>query len=341
MDLYLLDRALNRIGIVAEYDSLVWASRAWEHSSADLKCDHSSELDQAVFLERSDTSEAMMLTRRHVVSRGRERDLELHAIGATLLFEQRVNWWTHTFVNVNLAVAVATMLADAETTRDGVDRSIDGMLACADLTVTAHPITKQVSWGNVAEAAFELVRAAGFSFGVRYTSSGLQPFVRRGADWSDAVVFAEDFDDVACASFDIDMASRANLAVIGGQGEGASRTVTTVALSDGEELAELWVDADDLSQDTMTSGQYLDTLKQRGVEKLVDTPVTRSFEVEVTDDRYRYREDYSLGDRVGFRALGHEGTDIVSSVTETFEAGQRRVDLTLGVAAPDIHRLIR
>lgn len=340
LDLFVLDRSLQRIGIVSDYETLVWTSNIWEHSRASLRCEYDPVLDQAVFLERTDTAEAMMVTRRHVTAKGRRRSVELECLGATLLLERRVNWWTHNFVGVNLAAACATMTADAIATQGGIDRSIDGLLALEDLTVTTHAITKQVSWGSVATAIFDLVRAAGFSFGVRYTPAGLQPFVRRGADWSSAVVFSEDFDDVSVADLDIDSASRANLAVVGGQGEGASRVVTTVAVSDGEELAELWIDADDLAQGSLTSGQYLDTLVQRGAEKLGDAPITRSFEVSVTDDRYRYRQDYSLGDTVGYRALGHEGSDIVSSVTEVIEGGDVRLDLTLGVAAPTIRKLI-
>jgi hypothetical protein len=342
VDLFVLDRSGARIGIVTEYESLVWVSRIWDHSEAHLKCDPASLPAGAAFLKRSDTDEAMLITRIHGVSDGQADYLEVGCRGATLLLQRRVNWWTHTFNNVNLASAVASLVADAQATYAGLDRTIAGMsTALVDLTGSPHLVTKQVSWGSVAEAVYELVRAAGFSFGVRYGADSLEAYVRRSTDLSASVLFSTRYADVASADLDLDESECANVAVVGGQGEGPARIVTTFSVDDGREFAEMWVDADDLGDEDLTAGEYLTALRQRGAEKIADLPVTLAFKAGVTQDRYRYRTDYDLGDTVGFSAFGIEAADIVSEATEVFESGEHRVDITLGVAAPTIRKVIR
>jgi hypothetical protein len=427
MILYALDRSCTRIGIVSEYEALVWTSNAWDHSKCSMKCPADSIAGQAVFLERTDTTEAMIVTRRHVVVDNEKGDeyLEIEARGATLLLERRVNWWTLIFSNTNLAVAIAALLANAVRTYQGVDRSIAGLHPLVDLTTTPYPVSAEISWGSIAAAIFSFVQVAGFTFGMRYVPGGFEPFVRRGSDWSADVVFATEYADLTDADLDIDDTGYANLAVIGGEGEGADRTVLAERITDGLELAELWVDAKDLQTDVdvtlgvvvasaaadtltlanhglvldngvrfdntdgalptpldssvtyfardvtastfkvsltpggaainltdagtgthtavlklLTPAQYTAALMQRGIEKLAAVPVTRSFEASVTQDRFIYREDYSLGDRVSYRELGFEGTDIISSVTETFEKGAVAIEIGLGKTAPTIRQLI-
>ncbi len=433
MELYALDRDLVPIGIVTEYESLVWTSNAWEHSRASMKCPLDSVAKDAVFLSRTDTSEAMIVTRRHAVSDGNEDYLEIGAYGATLLLERRVNWWTVSYTDANLAGVISVLLANAVRTYQGIDRSIAGLLALADMTATTHLVTGQASWGTISAAIFALVREAGFSFGMRYSAGGLEPFVRRGVDWTSAVVLMSECADLPKADLDIDDEAYANLAVIGGQGEGSERAVRTVRITDGLELSETWVDARDLQQDVSiglgsisvntstnvitcaghglingnligfdndggalpapldaeptppadkidyyavnctantfkvslnaagtalvdltsagtgttsvtlkryTDAQYAAMLDQRGNQAIVDAPVTRSLEATASQDRYLYRQDYSLGDRVAYRALGFAGTDIISSVTETFEKGDVRIDIGLGKSAPTLRQLI-
>lgn len=342
MDLYVLDRSLERIGLVTEYASLVWTSRIWDHSEAHLKCSAASLPAGAAFLRRSDTDEAMLITRRHGVSDGRDEHLEIGCVGATLLLERRVNWWTQQFTSEEIVGAVSSLVAGAQATYGGRDRTIAGMsTSVVDLTSSSLLVTKQASWGSVAEAVYELVRAAGLSFFARYGETAIEPCIREGSDLSASVVFSAEFADVATSDLDADEGEYANVAVVGGQGEGGSRVVTTQAIDDGRELAEIWVDADDLSDDGLTGGQYLDVLKQRGAEKLADLPVTFSFEATVTQDRYRYRIDYELGDRVGYRAFGLEASDIVTEVSEVFESGEHRITVALGTTAPTIRKVIR
>lgn len=340
MELYVLNRQLDRIGIVSEYNSLVWTTRLWSHGKASLKCQLDAMGQDAAFLQRSDTPEAMRIVRRHPSSLEGEPSLEIEALGATWLFEKRVNWWTHTFNNVNLAAAAATLTADAQATYAGINRTIPGMLALVDLTGVVHAITKQVTWGIVSSAIFEMCKEAGFGFGVRYGGGGLQPYVLRGVDRSASVVFSDEYRDVSREDVDIDESAYANLAVVGGQGDLAARSVAQQRVDAGRELAEMWVDAKDLPQGTLTASEYLSALRQRGAEKLAAAPITRSFESSVTEDRYTYGVDYSLGDTVAYRALGYEGVDLLSEVTETFGSGARRIDIGLGKTAPTIRQLI-
>jgi hypothetical protein len=151
-DIFILNRALERVGIVSEYNSLVWTSRLWDHSEATMKCSAETALPTgAAFLQRSDSDEVMRIRRIHYRTDEKGTYLEVGCKGATTFFKDRVNWWTKSWENENLATAAYELAEDAQATYQGIDRTISGMAALADLTGGTHLVTKQTSWGDVAD----------------------------------------------------------------------------------------------------------------------------------------------------------------------------------------------
>lgn len=345
MELYTLDRACNRTGLVNDFESLVWTAALWDHGKFSMKCLPQSHLLSARFLRRSDTDEAMYITRRHVVVEGSKAFLELEGSGASWFFAKRVNWWTHVFEDAPLATVVSALIADAQSEMvEGVDRSIQAMGTFVDLASATEVITKQVSWPITSEAIFELVKPFDIGFGVKFGEVGLVPYLSRGSDRSDRVVFAAEFNDVTRSERDQNTFDRANVAVVAGEGEGSERTVAMVSVDDGDEIAEMYVDASDLQSEDggvpIAPADYLGMLNRRGIEALRELPVTDSVQVAVDESRYTFGVDYKLGDRVGWRSLGLSGSDIISGVTETFEKGAKRIDVGLGITEPTVRQYI-
>jgi hypothetical protein len=345
MELYTLDRGCARTGLVSEFESLVWTTALWDHGRFSIKCQPQDHLLAARFLCRSDTDEAMFVTRRHIVVEGSKAFLELEGAGASWLLSKRVNWWTHVFEGTPLAGVVSHLITDAQAEMVlGVDRSIEAMGELVDLADATELITKQLSWAVTSEAIFELVRAARLGFGVMFSGAGLAPYLARGVDRSNSVVFAAEFNDVTRSERDLNLFDRANMAVVAGEGEGSARIVTTATADDGDELAEMFVDARDLQTEggetTIAPSVYLDMLAQRGAEALADINVTDTLSATVDESRYRFGVDYAIGDRAGWRSLGLSGSDIISEVTETFEKGAKRIDIGLGMTEPTVRQYI-
>lgn len=116
-----------------------------------------------------------------------------------------------------------------------------------------------------------------------------------GEDKSTTVFFDVAFDTILKQRFLTTDIDRKTYAYVGGQGEGAARTIAErfITGTEPEGLArrEIWIDARD--QGT-TAG-----LNSRGDAKLAETREEDLFEVEINKyGSFRYREDYNLGDFV-------------------------------------------
>lgn len=119
-----------------------------------------------------------------------------------------------------------------------------------------------------------------------------------GADKTDSVFFDVTFDTILEQKWLTTDIDRKTYAYVGGQGEGAARTIEerfiTMSEPTGLDRREIWVDARD--QDTAAG------LQSRGDSVLAETREEDVFEVEINKyGSFRYRTDYDLGDIVTVR----------------------------------------
>ena len=100
-----------------------------------------------------------------------------------------------------------------------------------------------------------------------------------------------------------------NFAYIYGQGKGEERKRTTYF--DGDvpsylDRYEVYVDADDISEEQQVDGEtvpipeeeYIELLKTRGSEKLVQPKIASESAIATNSTQYQYQRDYAVGDYV-------------------------------------------
>ncbi|MCH3961032.1 MAG: siphovirus ReqiPepy6 Gp37-like family protein [Solobacterium sp.] len=113
------------------------------------------------------------------------------------------------------------------------------------------------------------------------------------------VIFSELYSNLENATYKFNNQLLRTYAVIGGDGEGTSRTYVTIGSGEGLELRELFVDAKDIQRGDLTDAQYTAALIQRGNEKLAENIESESFEADVNPSiNFTYKTDYDLGDIV-------------------------------------------
>ncbi len=151
----------------------------------------------------------------------------------------------------------------------------------------------------------ECARAGGIGWELVGVSTGLEFRALPGVDRSAAqttnppIIFSPDFGNLKTQGYQWSMLNRATLAYVGGQGEGAARTIEVVY--DGSEPTgtarrEQFVDARDLD----SSAKLLD----RGHAKLSEQGPRDRLEAEIlTGGPFAYRTDWDLGDVVTVRNL--------------------------------------
>ena len=228
------------------------------------------------------------------------------------------------------------------------------------------PVTdSQTSWGSVLESLEELAEAHGLGFRETFDpATGVEMFcvyqgTDRSSEGSDAFVgyLGDDIGNLADIRIVDSDVNWKNVAVVGGQDQGADRKVVTVALGSwaGDERRELWVDAKDIStsyqvatptgevdedgnpeysytKHTYTDAEYEALLRVRGLEKLAEKIKKLEVTADAGQDLMYYGEDYFLGDvlplkltRYGLRLAAR-----LTGVRTIYEASGRNVVLQLG-----------
>lgn len=123
------------------------------------------------------------------------------------------------------------------------------------------------------------------------------------------VVFSPNFENIINSNYYESDRDLKNVALIGGEGEGAERRYTTIAGNgattscSGLERRELFVDARDISSKvddrTLSESEYNAQLQQRGSDKLSETISVTNFEGQIdTTQLYVYGRDFFIGDIV-------------------------------------------
>lgn len=91
-----------------------------------------------------------------------------------------------------------------------------------------------------------------------------------------------------------------NYAIIGGQGEGADRIMTSVDLSGGGYKKEIFIDASSVEYDKekMTLAQYISSLQKYGLTQMITNhSMINNVEFDVLEGSYEYLTDFDVGDK--------------------------------------------
>lgn len=178
----------------------------------------------------------------------------------------------------------------------------------------------QVSYDNLMEWVYTICEKIGGTANIRLVKSSGEEYgmvfdLSEGTDRSvmqednPHIIFSDAYSNLLSFSYASDTAITRNFAYIYGHGEGAERKHTTYCVSDEPtylDRYELYVDAKDISEEEQVEGKtvpiskdkYLDLLKTRGSEKLVDPKTASESEIAANSTQYVYNRDYFVGDYV-------------------------------------------
>lgn len=178
----------------------------------------------------------------------------------------------------------------------------------------------QVSYANLMEWAYTICEKIGGTANIRLVKDSGEQYkmvldLFGGYDRSimqednPHIIFSDAYSNLLSFSYAEDSSIQRNFAYVLGKGEGADRKRTTYC--DGIEPTyleryELYVDADDISEEEQIDGetipipeeQYIELLKTRGSEKLVFPQTASESSIAANSTQYQYNRDYAVGDYV-------------------------------------------
>lgn len=149
----------------------------------------------------------------------------------------------------------------------------------------------------------------------RFTFDVLQGVDRTaGQSVNSRVLFGMQYGNISGFSKINSNAAAKTVAYVGGQGEGAARTIIKVDASESNRKKEIFIDA----RDTDISAQ----LTERGNQRLAEAAIINKFEFKVLNKQFQYQTDYDLGDFVTVVINKDTNSDLqIQKITETFEKG--------------------
>jgi len=180
--------------------------------------------------------------------------------------------------------------------------------------------TLQVSYANLMEWVYTICEKIGGTANIRLVKDTGETYkmlfdLSEGTDRSmmqeenPHIVFSDAYSNLLSFSYAADDSITRNFAYIYGHGEGADRKHTAYCVDTEPtylDRYELYVDADDIAEEEQVEGetvpipeeQYIELLKTRGSEKLVDPKSASESEIAANSTQYVYNRDYAVGDYV-------------------------------------------
>lgn len=210
-------------------------------------------------------------------------------------------------------------------------------------------VTFQATYKNLFDYEQKLAKYAniGFRFRPDFTEKTITFELFRGLDRTMAqsdrnrVVFSQAYNNIAEAKYTTNSQLLKNVCYVGGQGEGAQRTIV---IAGDDTLAglyrfEVFVSASDISPEGISQAEYENMLIQRGNNELQHDTYVNSFECVTDANRnFVYKRNYDLGDIVTIQKENWGlSTDLrLTAITEVYEYGAMMVQPTFGTPLPEI-----
>lgn len=259
LNIYVLNQDLQKIGIVDNYTSLIWAKRYVDFGDCEIYAPATPEnleifqLDNYIMREDDD-----MVCRIESVELDTSVETGNYLIitGADCrkILNQRIVWKQTSFSGTaeNFIRRIITQNIISPTDPDrAIERFVLGEYYGLD-----ERIDIQTSYDPIGDKIAEICRRFGYGFKVSFNGVNFVFDIYKGADRSFAqtenpyVVFSSDFENLKSSKFLMDKSEYASIALVGGSGEGKDRHLTMVntSIATGINRHEIFVDAKSISK---------------------------------------------------------------------------------------------
>lgn len=257
MELIVLDTQLQPVGIVDQFRSLIWASRYWEVGDCEVYTEATTETLQLFqmgrYLAREDDDMVCQIRKIEI-----QTDVEggnyliVTGVDVRAFFDQRIVWGTE-FASGSLEDFVKTLVMHSWA---GTNRDMQIFTSSATAGITDQ-LDMQVSYKGVGATIRDICKGYGLGYRVKKveTLNGerLQFGLYKGKDRTGAVVFCEEYENLAESDYSLDRTKLGNAAIVAGYGEGANRAIAKIGTASGLDRWEIFVDAKDIAQTVLWS----------------------------------------------------------------------------------------
>ena len=361
MQIYVFDKNLNRIGLIDQYSSLIWTRSTSTAGNFELTLNVDSNSinllqKENIICKSNDLTECAFIEKRTIEENN--EGVETLVITGRFIpfyFNRRIIWGIE---NINSTSETAMRkLVDSNCINVSSDRKIP-LLKLGNFNNFQDKVNYQVSYGNLHEELenisigndinFKIITDLNNKSHIFTTYKGIDRTVNQSV--YPHCIFSADFDNVYEQSYTETNENYRNVALIGGEGEGAERKLTSIGNTKGLDRYELFVDARDIQptnedDSVIPHNEYIKLLIQRGNDKLSEMTEVKTFEskVNVSNANLVYKSDFDLGDYVTCqnRRWGITIDVKITEIEEIYNEDGIEINVTFGDAIPNIMTKIK
>lgn len=346
MDLYILDKSLETIGIIDVFTSVIWTKRYFSAGDFELYLPASSNniklLQTGNYVKRLDDDTVMIIEKIQITTDAETGNF-LTVSGRSLesLLARRIIWKQTIFLG-DFKDYIKKLLDENVINPTIAARKIDNFVYDNDNTFDDR-IAKQVTGSNLYDVICEICTSYNIGWKITVVNSQFVFSLYRGIDRSynqsinPYVVFSPEFDNLINSNYQRDTTQYANAALVAGEGEGNARKTQTVTIGNytGVDRFEMFVDAKNVSsnsEEQISESDYFSMLAEQGIETLNYRKIITAFggELEVTGV-FKYKDDWRIGDTIQIEnEYGLTATSQILEIIENEDTSGYRVIPTLG-----------
>lgn len=342
MDIYVLNRDFEVVGICDDYESIIWTTRYFTIGDFELYLPATTEninllRDDLYLVREKDISKNetglqyknVMVIKKIQITTSIEDGNHLILTGPCLksVISQRIIW-SQTILRGEIENELRRIV-DENAINPTIEARKISQLQLGTAKGFSDFIERQVTGDNLAEFLTDACTAYGIGWDVFISNDKLVFELYKGEDRSylqtanPYVVFSPDDDNLLNTDYTFDKLNYKNAALVAGEGEGTARK--TVGVGDASDLDryELYIDSRNSStnEGEITEEEYAAMLTEEGNETLKEdgNSIAENIEGEIEPlGNHQLGVDYFLGDIV--EVINEYGIETTPRVIEIIES---------------------
>lgn len=262
IDIYVLNKDLEEIGIIDTYTSLIWVNRYDEIGDCELYIEATNEnltlLKKGNYLSRHDDD---MVCRIEKVELDTDTENGNYIIATGYdtkkIIDQRIIWGQSN-VDGNVEDYIRNLVYKALVNPNLSARAITDTKGRQNFLLGnkanfSEVTSEQNSYKNIGEKIREFCKRYDWGYKVIVDIKNFYFLLYKGTDRSESVIFSPDYENLKTTTYIDDSSNIGNVALVAGEGEGSKRSRNVSGYEEGLDRYEIGVDARDISR-TITWG---------------------------------------------------------------------------------------
>lgn len=350
MEIYILDRNLNIVGVISTYDSILWTEKV--HEPGNIKAvfvfteKMNRILQRGYLLYKTDELQPAVITRKTLkLNKYGQQTITIQGYMVTRYFRQRIIW-KKMIMKGTPEQLMRQMVQEQIIAPEDETRKIP-LIELGDLqNFDMDEVEKQITYDNLQEALTDMSKTTELGYRLRldYARKKLVFEVYRGTNRTQGTehpcIFTRKFKNVFTQEYNEDEGNYKNVCLVGGPGEDTDRVLVTVGSGAGLDRYEMFYNASGYSEDGITAAVLQDQLRQKGLEKMSAYYIAKAFEVKINKEKAM---KFDLGDYVTCKDTQWGIT--VDTQVKVIQKGYSKTEasyvITLGDDVPTLINLIK